>query len=97
LFISPKQWIFTLTTVAIIFAAGLDQLTSLINYLLFILIVLSLFFLLILIYVVLGERAQAFLDRLFKWLKEHMQTIVLIVLIVFGLYFLFKGISGLGA
>jgi len=96
LFISPKQWIFTLTTVAIIFAANLDPLISLVNYLLFILIVLSLFFLLILIYVVLGERAQTFLDRLFNWLKGHTQSIVLIVLIVFGLYFLLKGISGLG-
>jgi len=95
LFISPKQWIFTLTAVAIIFAADLDPLTSLFNYLLFILIVLSLFFLLVLIYVVFGDRSQKFLDRLFKWLKEHANTIVLVVLIVFGLYFLLKGISGL--
>lgn len=97
LFISPKQWVFTLTAVAVIFAAGLDPLASLANYLLFILFVLSLFFLLILIYVVLGDRSQAFLQRLLKWLKQHMQTIVLIILVGFGLYFLFKGISGLGA
>jgi hypothetical protein len=35
LFISPKQWIFTLTAVAVIFAANLDPLVSLVNYLLF--------------------------------------------------------------
>jgi hypothetical protein len=97
LFISPKQWVFTLTTVAIIFAASLESLTSLLNYLLFILFVLSPFFLLTLIYVILGERSQAFLDRLFKSLKEHANTIVLIVLLVFGLFFLFKGINGLAA
>ena len=96
LFISPKQWVFTLTAVAIIFAAGLDPLTSLANYLLFILFVLSLFLLLIVIYVVMGERSQAFMERLLKWLKQHMQTIVLVVLIGFGLYFLIKGISALG-
>jgi threonine/homoserine/homoserine lactone efflux protein len=95
LFISPKQWVFTLTAVAVIFAAGMDPLASLFNYLLFILLVLTLFFLLILTYIVLGERAQDFLERLFKWLKQHMQTIVLIVFIGFGLYFLAKGILAL--
>ena len=97
LFISPKQWVFTLTAVAVIFAASLNPLTSLVNYLLFILFVLSLFLLLILVYVLLGERSQVFLERLLKWLKQYMQTIVLVVLVGFGLYFLFKGISGLGA
>mgnify|MGYP001819950613 CR=1 FL=1 len=95
LFISPKQWVFTLTAVALIFAARLDPLVSLLNYLLFILLVMALFFLIILIYIVLGERAQGFLERLFSWLKQYMQTIVLIVFVGFGLYFLVKGILAL--
>ena len=95
LFISPKQWIFTLTAVAVIFAANLDPFVSLLNYLLFTLIVLTLFFLLILIYVVLGERSQAFMDGLFNWLKKNAQTILILVLLVFGLYFLISGIAGL--
>lgn len=97
LFISPKQWVFTLSAVAVIFAANLDPLTSLANYLLFILIALFLFFLLILVYVILGERSQAFMDGLFKWLKKNAQTILIVVFIVFGLYFLIKGIVGLTA
>lgn len=97
LFISPKQWVFTLSAVAVIFAANLDPLTSLANYLLFILIALFLFFLLILVYVILGERSQAFMDGLFKWLKKNGQTILIVVFIVFGLYFLVKGIAGLAA
>jgi hypothetical protein len=97
LFISPKQWIFTLTAVAVIYAAQLEPLNSFVNYLLFILIVLSLFFVLILVYVVLGERSQAFMDGLFKWLKKNAQLILLVVLIGFGLYFLIKGITGLAA
>ena len=97
LFVSPKQWVFTLTAVAVIFAANLDPLASLANYLLFILIALSLFFLLILVYVILGDRSQAFMDRLFKWLKKNAMTILVVVLIVFGLYFLISGIAGLVA
>jgi threonine/homoserine/homoserine lactone efflux protein len=97
LFRSPKQWVFTLSAVAVIFAANLDPLTSLANYLLFILIALFMFFLLILVYVILGERSQAFMDGLFKWLKKNAQTILIVVFIVFGLYFLIKGIVGLTA
>jgi threonine/homoserine/homoserine lactone efflux protein len=95
LFVSPKQWIFTLTVVGFIFAANLGPVTSLANYLLFILIVLALFFLLILIYIILGDRSQEFMDGLFKWLRKNAQTILVVVLIVFGLYFLLKGISAL--
>lgn len=97
LFISPKQWVFTMAAVAVIFAANLELRASLVNYLLFILIVLSLFFLLILIYIILGERSQAFMDGLFKWLKKNAMTILIVVFIVFGLYFLIKGITGLAA
>jgi threonine/homoserine/homoserine lactone efflux protein len=95
LFVSPKQWIFTLTAVSVIFAAGLDPIISLANYLLFILIALTLFFLLILIYLILGQRSQKFMDGLFNWLKKNAQAIIIIVFIVFGLYFLIKGIMAL--
>ena len=97
LFVSPKQWIFTLTAVGLIFAANLDPLIAMANYLLFILIVLSLFFLLILIYLILGERSQAFMDGLFNWFKKRTQTIMVIVFIVFGLYFLIKGSAALAS
>ena len=97
LFISPKQWIFTLAAVAVIFSANLEPLASLANYLLYILIALSLFFLLILVYLFLGERSQALMDRLFKWLKKNAMTILIVVFIVFGLYFLIRGITALAA
>ncbi len=97
LFISPKQWVFSLSAVSVIFAASLQPLASLLNYLVFILIVLSLFFLLLLIYILLGEHSQAFMDLLSKWLKKNAMTILVVVFIVFGLYFLIKGITGLAA
>jgi len=95
LFVSPKQWIFTLTAVGIIFAANLEPMVSFANYLLFILIALILFFLLILIYIILGERSRDFMNSLAHWLKKHAQTILIIVFIVFGLYFLIMGIIAL--
>ena len=51
--------------------------------------------LLILVYTVLGTRSQAFMDMLFKWLKKNAETILIIVFVVFGLYFLVKGITAL--
>jgi len=95
LFVSPKQWIFTLTAVGLIFGANLDPLIALANYLLFILIVLSLFFLLLLVYIFLGEHSQVFMDELFNWFKKRTQAILVIVFIVFGLYFLIKGTAAL--
>ena len=94
---ATQEGIFTLTAVAVIFAANLEPLLALANYLLFILLALSLFFLLLAIYVILGERSQAFMDRLFKWLKKNAQSIIIVVFIVFGLYFLIRGITALAA
>ena len=97
LFVSPKQWIFTLTAVAVIFAANLERVATLVNYLLFILIALSLFFLLILLYVILDDRSKSFMDRLFGWLKKNARTILILVFVVFGLYFLIQGLTALTA
>ena len=97
LFVSPKQWVFTLTAVGFIFAANLNPPASLVNYLLFILIALVLFFLLIAIYAILGDRSKDFMDSLFSWLKKNAQTILIVVLVVFGLYFLLKGIAALAS
>jgi len=36
------------------------------------------------------------MDRLALWLKEHAQTVMVLVFIVFGLYFIIKGNSGAG-
>ena len=97
LFVSPKHWIFTLTAVGVIFAANLEPMVSFANYLQFILIAPILFFLLILTYIILGERSRDIMDRLAHWLKEHAQTILIIVFVDFGLYFLIKGIIALTA
>lgn len=95
LFVSPKQWIFTLTAVAVIFAANLSLAASLINYLLFILIVLSLFLVLIAIYVVFPKRSAALLDGLFGWLKKNARAVLIAMFLLFGLFFFVKGLQGL--
>lgn len=95
LFISPKQWVFALTAVAVVFAANLDPAGSLLNYLLFMLVVLSLFLLFILLYVALPKRSGALMDSLFKWLRVHGRTVMIVVFLIFGLVFLVTGITGL--
>ena len=95
LFISPKQRVFTLTAVAVTFAVDLDPVGSLLNYLLFMLVVLSLFLLPILLSVVLPKRSGALMDSLFERLKKHGRTVMIVVFLIFGLVFLVTGVVAL--
>ena len=93
LFVSPKQWIFTLTAVAVIYLAGLAAADSFLNYVLFIFLVLSPFLLLLLFYVLFQARTDAVLDRLFGWIKANARIVMIVIFVFFGLYFLVKGLQ----
>ncbi|NDJ17985.1 hypothetical protein [Myxacorys almedinensis] len=58
-------------------------------------IIISLLLLLILIRILMPERSKYFLTNLSGWLTQHSRSITIAVAIVFGLYFLRSGISGL--
>jgi threonine/homoserine/homoserine lactone efflux protein len=95
--VSPKQWVFDLAAVAVIFAAGLSAAASLFNYLIYILLAQTLYLLLIFIDVAMPKRSTEILDGLFVWLKRNAQTVIIVVFIGFGLFFFVKGLVGLVA
>ena len=68
LMVSPKQWVLVLTAVAVIFSAFLPPLASIINFLIFVLLVQTVFFVIIGIQLLFPGRSQAILDALFAWL-----------------------------
>lgn len=92
---SPKQWVFVLTAVAVIFSAYLSAVASLVNYFLFTLLIQIIYFVLIGISVIMPERSAALLDGLFNWLKANIKPLAIGLFSLLGLFFLVKGIVGL--
>jgi len=87
---SPKQWVFALTAVAIIFEAQLQPLGSLANYLLFAVLVQLAYFLIIGVYVIAKDWATGVLDAAFGWMRANLKTVAIGLFFGFGVVFLLK-------
>ncbi len=94
LLIGAKMWVFTLGAIGTIDDAALGQPASIITYLLFVLLAESLLVLPILVRLLLPGKSQAWLGALSAWLEKYNRQIVMIASLIFGLLFLYKGISG---
>ena len=92
--ISPKLWVFTLGAIGEIGDAGLGQTADIITFLLFVILTQSLMLIPIALRVLLPERSDAVLTATSDWLEKYSDTIVITVSLVFGVLFLYKGISG---
>lgn len=95
LMVSPKQWVFVLTAVAVIFSAYLSVMASLLNYFVFTILIQIVCFVLIGVHVVLPERSAALLHGLFNWLKKNKKPLAIGLFTILGLFFLIKGAMGL--
>ena len=93
--VAAKLWVFTLSALATIAAAQLGQPNSAIAYLLFILLAQSLLLLPILMRILVPKRSKSVLLKLSAWLTRNNRPITITVSLVFGLLFLYSGISGL--
>lgn len=93
---SPKQWVFVLTVVAVIFAAQLRPLESLANYLIFTLLVQAAYFLIIGAYALAREWVSGALDAAFGWIRMHLKATAIGVFGFFGVVFVIKGLTTLG-
>jgi hypothetical protein len=93
--IAVKLWVFTLSALATITAAQLGPIPSAIVYLIFILLAESLLLLPILLRILMPDRSKSFLVQLSDWLTRNSRPITIAVSVIFGLFFLHSGISGL--
>jgi hypothetical protein len=93
--ISGKFWVFTLSAIGVIEEAQLGQPTSIIAFLLFILLAQSLLLLAIMVRVIAPEQSKSILGAISAWLTRYNRPIVFVVSLVFGLLFLGLGVSGL--
>jgi cytochrome bd-type quinol oxidase subunit 2 len=90
---SFNLWVFTLSAIAVIGESPLNLPDSVLAYLLFILLVESLMLLAILMRVTLPGKAETFLNNMSVWLLKHNPMLIASTSLVFGLFFLVKGIS----
>jgi hypothetical protein len=93
--VSVKQWVFTLTAIDVILGAELGVTSSVALYLLFILATQVLVLLPIVGVAVAPQWSAQPLTATQAWLERNNRVIVVTVSLVFGVWFLYQGISGL--
>ncbi|MCC7160883.1 MAG: GAP family protein [Anaerolineae bacterium] len=93
--VAAKQWVFTLGALGVIREAELERPENIIAYLIFVFGAQLLVLVPIVITAVAPRQASHLLAAGSDWLERNNRTIVVAVSVVFGAYFIFKGISGL--
>jgi len=93
--IAAKQWVFTLSAVGVIGQAQLSQAGNVIAFLFYVLAAQSLVLVPIVVYAVAPTQSAKTLDAAQGWLGRHNRVIVIAISLIFGLLFLWKGITGL--
>ena len=93
---SPKQWVFVLTAVAVIFTAQLRAIGGVANFLVFTLLVQSAYLVIIAAYALAEDRIAPLLDAVFGWIKDHLRGTAIGVFAFFGIVFLLEGLATLG-
>jgi len=89
-----KQWIFIFYALGVIRAADLPGLQNLVPFVVFILGAQSLVLLPIVLAALLPRHSAQILEAATLWFERNNQTIVIVISIIFGTFFVFKGITG---
>jgi hypothetical protein len=95
IFASPKQWVFVLTAVAIVFEADLRPIGGVANYAVFSLLVQLAYFVIIGGFALAEERVGRVLDGVFGWIRAHLRPSAIGLFVFFGVLFLVKGFTSL--
>jgi hypothetical protein len=93
--IAVKQWVFTLSAIGVIGEAGLGPAASAGVYLFIVLAAQTLVLVPILATAVAPHRAAQPLKATQAWLERYNRAIVIVMSLIIGAWFLFKGITGL--
>jgi hypothetical protein len=93
--IAVKQWVFTLSAIAVIGEAGLGRAASAGAYLFFVLATQMLVLVPILACAIAPLRTSQPLEAAQAWLERYNRAIVVVMSLIIGAWFLFKGITGL--
>jgi len=94
--IGAKFWVFTLGAISAIGEADIGRPASILTYLAFVVLSVSVNLALIGVEVLVPSRADALLDRASEWLTRHNRVIMMVIGFVFGTWFMVKALDGLG-
>ncbi len=94
--ISVKMWVFNLAAISAIGHAGMARSANAANYIAFVLLGVSTSLAIIAAAAFFPHRSAAFLDAVLRWLQNHNRVIMIALGLVFGGWFLYKGLHGLG-
>jgi hypothetical protein len=97
MFVGLKQWVFTLSAIAVIDDAYMSRLETMLAYLFFIVAAQSLMLVPIVSSVVAPAYSARMVGIVLSWLERNNRPITIVVSIAFGAWFLSKGIGGLVA
>jgi len=92
--VAAKQWVFTLGALGVIREADLPSPNNIFAYLIFVLGAQSFVLLPILLTAIAPKQAARWLESGSQWLERNNRTIVVAVSVIFGSYFMLKGIMG---
>jgi hypothetical protein len=93
--IAVKQWVFTLSAIGVISEAGPGGIANVGAYLFYVIGTQSLVLVPILAYAVAPHQTAKPLKAAQAWLERHNRQIVIVMSLIVGAWFLFKGITGL--
>jgi threonine/homoserine/homoserine lactone efflux protein len=96
LLIAPKFWVFTLTAVGAISDAELSVSSSILAFVVFVVLAGIIHFVWLGMTIVAPARAAGVLDRASAWLEGNNRVIMIVLGLVFGTWFLLKALDGLG-
>ena len=93
--VAVKQWVFTLSALAVIEEAQPGLTAGIALYLLFVAATQALMALPIIAFAVAPEKSARPLAAAQGWLQRHNRVIMIVVSFVFGVWFLYQGVSSL--
>lgn len=94
--ISVKMWVFTFAAISAIGDAGMPRSANFANYTAFVVLGVSTHLAIIAAAAFFPKRSAAFLDGSLRWLQDHNRVIMIGLGLVFGGWFLYKGLHGFG-
>jgi hypothetical protein len=94
--IGAKFWVFTLGAIAAIADAGLGAAVSIVTFLVFVALTESIHLLILGVAYALPARSATLLDRITGLLETNNRTIMIVLGLVFGTWFLLKALQGFG-
>ncbi len=94
--ISAKLWVFTFAAMGEIGEQGMPRAANITTFIVFVLLSVSTHLVIIAAAAFFPNRSRAGLDRTLRWLQDHNRILVIAFGLIFGLWFLVKGLRGFG-